>query len=266
MKSLLKKIIKNYENLGLLGVLFEIIRTVSGFNIFLKRKRRTDHKKILKLGSSKERFEEIYKRNIWGSKESKSGIGSTIDFTKPLRKWLVDNTEKLKIQSIVDAPCGDFNWMQMVTSIADLNYIGLDIVDLLIKSNKKLYASDNISFHVADICKDRIPNCDLLIVRDVLFHFSYNDINKFLKNLYESDYRFLLTTNYLVPENFCNRDISTGAFRVIDLLSFPFNFDKNNISDRIKEGLDANFPRELLLIEKKYVPQSLENTTQERIV
>ncbi len=48
---LLKKIIKNYENLGLLGVLFEIIRTVSGFNIFLKRKRRTDHKKILKLGN-----------------------------------------------------------------------------------------------------------------------------------------------------------------------------------------------------------------------
>lgn len=262
MNFLLKKVIKKYKHEGILDVIFVIARAVSGYNIFLRRKQRAEQKRILSLNSTKERFEEIYKQNIWGSKESKSGPGSSIDFTEPLRKWLINNTEKLKIRAIVDCPCGDFNWMSKVTSTVDLKYIGLDIVAPLIESNNRLYANENISFYVSDMCNERLPNCDLLIVRDVLFHFSYADINKFLINLYEVDFRYLLTTNYLVPKSFCNKDILTGEFRIIDLFSAPFNFDENNVSDRIYEGLDANFPRELLLIEKKYVPQPLKHNEQ----
>lgn len=238
--------------------ILNILRAVLGINIILRKKRRADHKRILSLRTIKERFEEIYKLNIWDSYETKSGVGSSIKFTTPLRNWLINNVPKRKIEIIVDAPCGDFNWMQRVTSIIDVNYIGLDIVESLIKRNISLYSNENTSFSVADICNDKLPKCDLLIVRDVLFHFSYQDVDNFLVNLSKIDYRYLLTTNYIVPNDFLNRDISTAAFRVINLFSSPFNFDKNNVADRIYEGIDANIPRELVLIEKKYVPKDLE--------
>ena len=45
------------------------------------------------------------------------------------------NLRKLGIRTIVDAACGDFNWMRHIVCNSDIKYQGFDIVEELI--NKK---------------------------------------------------------------------------------------------------------------------------------
>jgi hypothetical protein len=100
------------------------------------------------------------------------------------------------------------------------------------------------------------------MVRDCLFHFSYNDINKFLKNINKIKYKYLLTTTHIVKKNFINRDIITGDFRIINLFSYPFNFNNQNIVDRVNDYPKGHsLPREMILIEKKYVPKIINYKT-----
>ena len=59
-------------------------------------------------------FKEIYANNFWGDPESLSGPGSSEHYTKNLRNQLQKIFSNLKIKSVLDAPCGDFNWMSLV--------------------------------------------------------------------------------------------------------------------------------------------------------
>ena len=78
----------------------------------------------------KNRFEIIYNENYWESKESRSGIGAEIKNTKILLQGLQNVIEKYNIKSIVDIPCGDFNWM-IKLKMNSISYMGLDIVQRL---------------------------------------------------------------------------------------------------------------------------------------
>jgi hypothetical protein len=246
-------------------VLFQILEKLKKNNFFslLRKiiyypfysKYRLQYKEMLKLRSYRERFNRIYEKNLWQSKETRSGEGSEVDYTLSLRSWLTNKLTKLKVKILVDAPCGDFNWMRMVVSSSNINYFGFDIVNSIIKKNK-FYSNAKTKFAVGNICKDQLPNCDLLIVRDCLFHFCYEDINKFLKNINKIKYKYLLITNHIVEKNFINRDIITGDFRIIDLFSYPFNFDNKNVIDRVNDYPKGHrLPREMILFKKKYVPK-----------
>jgi hypothetical protein len=251
---MIKVLMTKLKRDGLLAMLIAIARYP--FQI----KKRNFYQKMLKLTDPKEKFSEIHKNNLWSSKESVSGAGSEVAYTEALRKWLVANIQKLKVKEFVDAPCGDFNWMKLVTPNVDINYIGLDIVDSLISKNKSEYGSSKVDFRVANICEDVLPACDIIMVRDCLFHLSYSDINSFLNNLARTDYKFLLTTTHKVGPDFKNSNIITGDFRIIDLFSEPFNFDSKYISDRV-DDYPVGYPlkREMVLVEKKFVPTLLPN-------
>lgn len=211
------------------------------------------------LTSPKHKFDEIYKNNIWKDGESKSGIGSELKYTKQLREELPKLIAKYKISSIVDAPCGDFHWMQHVLQEVDVQYTGMDIVGAMIADNNARYKTAGIQFEMADICSDKLPNSDLLIVRDCLFHLSFHDINAFLKNIKKTDYKYLLTTTHLVEDQpIENLDIVTSGFRSIDLYTAPFNFDKSAqlaaIDDHVRKR-----PRQMVLFKKADVPEQLVN-------
>jgi len=212
-----------------------------------------------------DRFDEIYDQNYWSSSESKSGFGSEIAFTKPLRNWLAQIIPKLGVKNFVDAGCGDFNWMKVLK--LDVKYVGLDIIPRLIDNNNRLYRESSIKFELANICEDKIPTCDLIMVRDCLFHLSYEDINKFFINLARTEYKYLLTTSHIVESNFKNKDISSGYFRLINIFKPPFDFDKNNILDRVYDcPKEYRIAREMILLEKKYVPTKLtERFTNENL-
>jgi hypothetical protein len=191
--------------------------------------RKIFEKNLFKIKSIEERFNKIYSTNYWLDGESRSGTGSNLKSTENIRIHLPKIIKKFNIKSLFDAPCGDFNWMSQVLKNVDVNYIGSDLVEDLIVSNRK-NEKNNIKFIKLDIRIDKLPVSDLMICRDCLFHFSYEDIFKFLNNFLISDIKYILLTSHLNKEDkFKNRNIITGDFRKIDLFSKPFNFEKNYI-------------------------------------
>jgi hypothetical protein len=254
-KKMMNRVLTKLKRDGLLALCISIVRYPFQF---IKRK---SYQKMLALGNPKDKFSEIYKNNLWSSSESLSGEGSEVAYTEPLRKWLVSNILNLKVKDFVDAPCGDYNWMKLVTPKVDINYIGLDIVGSVISKNKLEYGSPKVDFRIANICEDVLPACDILMVRDCLFHLSNDDINNFLNNLARTDYKYLLTTTHKVEREFKNLNIITGDFRIIDLFSEPFNFDPKLVSDRVND-YPIGYPtkREMILVEKQFVPTSLSRT------
>jgi hypothetical protein len=227
------------------------------------RKIRTQKKynEMLLLDTLDQRFSSIYDHNLWSSKESKSGSGSELEYTRPVIDWLIKTISLYKIKTCVDAPCGDFNWMRLVLKDVNVKYIGLDIVDELVRANKLNYSDQHTNFFCNNICKDQIPNCDLLIVRDCLFHLSLQDINKFLNNIAHTDYKYLATTSHITDQKHSNTDIISGDFREINLFLEPFNFSEDAVIDQVIETkkTDKN-GRKIILLRKEDVPENLNNS------
>lgn len=213
-------------------------------------------RKIMPQLNLEDRFTQIYKINYWGSQESASGVGSTLDVTQNLRNELPLLFNQFEIRSIFDGPCGDFNWMQHVVIKAQLQYIGGDIVAPLVESNQSKYASDNVRFIKIDLTKDAIPTTDLMICRDCLFHLSFADIKLVLTNFVQSQTQFLLTTSYKNTGNWKNEDIITGHFRLIDLFSAPYQFSTSALY-QIEDWLPPDNPRSLYLWSREQVIQAL---------
>ncbi len=169
------------------------------------------------------KFYEIYQNNYWGDAESKSGPGSRIDATKTLRGELQNLLEKYKIKTLIDAPCGDFNWMRLM-DMEGFNYIGIDIVKDIIDNNNKKYSSYNKKFIRKNFITEIVPQGDLILCRDCLPHFSNTKIKKAINNFFVSKSTYLLTSTY--PECLENIDILTGEWRKINFNLHPFNFPK----------------------------------------
>jgi len=184
-------------------------------------------KQITKDKNIKKIFSEIYRSNYWGDKESVSGPGSNNKNTKLLTKKLKLIIKKYKIKKVVDAPCGDFYWIKKLILKSKINYIGIDIVEELIETNKKKYEDNKIKFYNKNIITKNIPKCDLIICRDFIFHLSNKDILLFFKNLLRTKFKYILISNHTKNIELLNKDINSGDFRKIDLFSEPFNIVKD---------------------------------------
>src|SRR5262245_48135293 len=108
------------------SVLSRVWRQLSG-----RRRTSTDSQQAI--------FTEIVGTKAWGDVESVSGPGSTRARGADFRDELVALLDRWHVRSIVDAPCGDFNWMRDVLALRDLSYTGVDIVEDLILRNNDLY-------------------------------------------------------------------------------------------------------------------------------
>ena len=103
-----------------------------------------------------------------------------------------------------------------------IDYTGGDIVEELIRENQKKYSLSNRKFLNIDILNDSLPEADLLLCRDCLVHFSYNNIFQALNNIKVSRCRYVLFTTFTGRKT--NRDIATGAWRPLNLQVAPFKF------------------------------------------
>jgi hypothetical protein len=221
-EEVISKLKKCLQNEGVIATAIKIIY----YPINLVKKKR--FVKILSLKSNEDKFTWIYKKNYWSCKESFSGPGSTLKYTKNLRNELPNLFRRYSIQKIFDAPCGDFNWMSHLLPLIKLQYIGGDIVKPLIDSLNINYKSARISFVHFDLISEIPPKVDLMICRDFLFHLSFQDTKSVLENYIESKSTYLLTTTHKnMGSSFSNQDILTGDFRCIDLFSKPYNFPTN---------------------------------------
>lgn len=149
-----------------------------------------------KRSSIKDRFTKYYHSNYWGGKESLSGRGSDSSQTETLLIELRKLFNDLSIKTVLDVPCGDFNWMKNL-DFSHINYIGGDIVVDLINKNKTNFGENpNVHFQVIDITETDLPKVDLIICRDCLVHLSYKDIKKAISKIKQSNSGFLLATSF----------------------------------------------------------------------
>ena len=183
-------------------------------------------------------FTDIYKNNFWKiSKEvkSKSGPGSDDSQTQKIVNEIPLLLQQYDIKSIFDCPCGDFNWMNKIINI-NYDYTGADIVEDLINTNKKHYISSKIKFITFNIANNVIKDTyDLIICRDLLVHFSYNDIKQTLINIKKSKCKYILLTTF---PNKLNVNCETPTWRPLNLEKAPFNFPKpiTIINENCTEG------------------------------
>lgn len=167
-------------------------------------------------------FDRIYQKNGWRGQESVSGVGSDLARTVAVREDLPKLFEQFNIKTLLDVPCGDFNWMKKLDLSRLTSYIGGDIVEALIMRNKSLFEKNNISFSVINAVKDKLPCVDLILCRDLLVHLPFDDIKMVLKNMKSSGSTFFLATTFIQVTK--NIDIRVGSWRRLDLQKDPFNF------------------------------------------
>lgn len=164
-------------------------------------------------------FSDIYRNNSWADPESVSGRGSTLARTIIVRKELPALLNELGANSILDAPCGDFNWMQHV-DLGAIEYLGADVVPELIAQNRLRFAGRE--FVVLDITKDELPGADVILCRDCFIHLSFRHTRAVIENFKQSGSTYLLaTTHTSVSEN---TDTESGGGHYINLQLAPFGF------------------------------------------
>lgn len=184
------------------------------------------------------RFTDIYRGNLWLDSESLSGPGSRLSQTERIRRALPELVKELGVRRLLDAPCGDFNWMRHV-EFEELEYTGGDVVSELVARNRVLYGGAGRRFVTLDLTRDPLPPADLVLCRDCLPHLSFDDARVALSNVKRGAAEFLLTTTY--TERADNYDTETGGWRPINLQAAPYNLPPplRLINEGCTEGGDA---------------------------
>jgi len=187
---------------------------------------RAEELKALDLAA---RFTRIHETNLWDNTESRSGDGSSLAMTAPLRAQLPSFLNALGVRRLLDAPCGDFHWMAHVDFAAAgvTDYVGGDVVDAIVTANTARYAAPHREFHRVDLTTGPLPHvagapADALFCRDCLVHLSFANIARVIDVVRGSGVRYLITTTF--PDRSSNDDIVDGNWRPINLERAPFDF------------------------------------------
>ena len=154
-----------------------------------------------------------------------SGPGSLQEVTKPVIDFVNYLIKKYNIKRILDAPCGDWSWMQYV-DLSGVDYVGYDILEKVIVENIDKYSRENVFFEMKDIINEDIPIVpDLVICRDFLFHLPDEAITQVINNICNSGAKYFISTSFdyirtneeFTPFSFCNN----YGFRRLNLEKEP---------------------------------------------
>tara|TARA_R110002073_G_scaffold274789_1_gene438319 strand:+ start:2082 stop:2753 length:672 start_codon:yes stop_codon:yes gene_type:complete len=181
--------------------------------------------------NASEVFGEVFVINDWSSTESRSGMGSTLEYTINTRKQLPLLWEAYDINKVVDIGCGDFNWMKEIVNTLDY-YKGTDIVEAITQINNERYHKHNkIEFETCDIiegCNFKAKEFDAIILKDVLVHFPTAVAIEVLNKIKNTGIKYAFITHFNEIEK--NTDIGAfGEWRPLNM-----SLDTFNIGDPIE--------------------------------
>jgi SAM-dependent methyltransferase len=162
-----------------------------------------------------------YHRSASRGQESVSGPGSTRARGESFRDDIVVLLRQIGARTLLDAPCGDFNWVDAVADAVE-RYVGVDVVEPLIERVSRQHGNERRTFLRADFTRDPLPRADVILCRDALVHFSFADIRAALRNFRRSGAPYLLTTTFIAHER--NENCRTGGWRMLNLERAPFRF------------------------------------------
>lgn len=147
----------------------------------------------------------------------KSGPGSKPEFTEPYRKFLEDFISQREIESVLDLGCGDLEIMSRV-NLHGATYLGIDVIAARVAANASKHPELPCVWH--DLTTYQLPPADLIICKDVIQHWTNDEVLTFIERLEAAPFRYALITNCNYGP--ANHDIKTGGWRPIDLTAPPF--------------------------------------------
>lgn len=170
---------------------------------------------------AKNKFTNVYQKNLFKGNESRSGEGSNMIQTAIIRREIPLLIKKLKINFLIDAPCGDYFWMREVELPVE-RYLGVEIVKELVERNQNKFGNKQILFTELNIIKDVMPMADMILCRDCLVHLSFKQGIQVINNFKRSGSKYLLITTFV--NRVSNNDLGNGFWRTINIEKPPFNF------------------------------------------
>jgi SAM-dependent methyltransferase len=164
-------------------------------------------------------FARIFDDNLWQAAESRSGPGSGLVQTATIRQEIPKLLARVGARSLLDVPCGDFNWLRHVDLGVD-RYLGVDIVPAMIDRNQLEFGDDRRTFLALDARTDQLPRADLILCRDGLVHLSFEDALRAMANFRRTGATHLLATTFPCLDR--NDPAATGEWRPLNLQRPPF--------------------------------------------
>ena len=175
--------------------------------------------------SLQDTFAQIYARRLWvegEGQDSLSGAGSTEAATRRVAGQLSAFLAEVGCRRLVDIGCGDFNWMRGLTG--DFAYLGIDVVPEVIADNVRLHGGGTRRFLCLDATREAIEPGDVALCREVLFHLSFADGLRLLRNIRAAGFRYVVLTDDRAT--WVNGDITSGGFRLLNLSKGPFRLPR----------------------------------------
>lgn len=165
-------------------------------------------------------FNKIYTSNRWifGSGTGSIAINNQ-KYIRFLQNFLDAHPD---ITSILDVGCGDWQIGREI-DWASKKYIGIDVSDHALAETKQKFESTRTEFHIMDAANDELPDADLIIIKDVLEHLSFDTIQRILDKTHQ--YKYTLIQNDIGILETINFDIENGGYRKLDVTKAPFRFE-----------------------------------------
>jgi hypothetical protein len=164
-------------------------------------------------------FTRIFNERAWGGRESASGIGSDMASVGRVLRELPIILRRLGVKSIVDAPCGDMNWMRRLEHQFK-SFIGIDIVPAIVCLLRQQIWPEYYHFQVGNITTDILPRADLVFCRDCLVHLPFEKIREAVRLFKKGGFLYIIATTF--PARRDNQDCLVGQWRPLNMSVEPF--------------------------------------------
>lgn len=164
-----------------------------------------------------ETFTYIYDNKVWGEG---SGGGSNPENNTEYISFLQEFLKEKEIKHVIDFGCGDWQFSQFI-DWTGVRYLGVDCVLSVIAKNWDIYRN---SYHIDFSHNDNIKGykADLLIMKDVLQHWTDEAIIKFFKPILKN-FKYILITNSKGTGYYQHPEVEGIITRPISALDYPLN-------------------------------------------
>ena len=126
-------------------------------------------------------------------RDTVNGPGSTMAATEHVRAGLRDLLDRHNVRTMLDAPCGDQNWIRHI-DLDGIDYTGWDVVEDLVTDNAVRFPDRR--FAVRNLLQHDFPRVDLILCRDFTIHLPTAEVASLLTRFKASGSHWLLTTHY----------------------------------------------------------------------